>query len=117
MICGLFQLGEQPPVYSKKYSLVLYVPPLDDFTHAALKAMEKFAYDPSRYFVIKKEKSTDCKQPWHTIPRRREIVLDKIDELVTCEVRREEQRHFEQRQLHRLSIQKQKRFAVQLLSL
>ena len=82
MICGLFQLDEQPPVYSKKYSLViLYVPPLDDFTHAALKAMEKFAYDPSRYFVIQKEKSTDCKQPWHTIQRRREIFLDKIGEL------------------------------------
>ena len=81
LICGLFQLGEQPPVYSKKYSLVLYVPLIDDFTHAALKAMEKFAYDPSRYFVIQKEKSTDCKQPWHTIQRRREIFLDKIGEL------------------------------------
>ena len=82
LFCGLFKLGEQPTMPRKKYSLVLYVPPLDDFTHAALKAMQKFAYDPYRYFSLKKEKSTDCRQPWHTIQRRREIVLDKIDELV-----------------------------------
>ena len=55
LFCGLFKLGEQPMMPQKKYSLVLYVPPLDDFTHAALKAMQKFAYDPYRYFSLKKE--------------------------------------------------------------
>ena len=76
------ELGEQPVLApQKKYSAVLYVPPLDDFTRAALKAMQKCRYDPSRYFLLVKEKFAKGTQPWHTIHRKRKTVLDKIGEL------------------------------------
>ena len=83
LICGQIKLGQQPelPTPNKKFSVLLYVPPLDDLTHFALKSMDKCARDPSRYFALKKEKLTDCKQPWHTIHRKKKIVLDKIGEL------------------------------------
>ena len=77
LICGLFKLGEQPMMPRKKYSLVLYVPPLDDFTPAALKAMQKFAYDPYRYFSLKKESSRSPSGRRSSGPSRIPIISSK----------------------------------------
>ena len=79
LVTSQVELGEQPvPVPQKKYSVLLYVPPLDDLTQAFLLAMEDCV---ETYNVLEEAKFLYCKQPWHTIHWKRITVLDKIDEL------------------------------------
>ena len=79
LVTSQVEFGEQPVLEPrKKYSVVLYVSPLDDVTDAILLAMEFCVENDD---VLEEAKCLYCKQPWHTIHWKRKTVLDKIDEM------------------------------------
>ncbi len=66
---------------NKKYSLVLFVPSLDEKTDFILSMMKKFYLEP----IYSEDEEDDnikyIQQPWHLIQAKRKLVLDRVQEL------------------------------------
>ena len=89
---GIAFLNSQPQLevelvdsFDKKYSLVLYIPALEDQTNAIVDDMTAYVENYSTLVIDDEDKGTDedteDKLPWHMVERRRKLVMDKISEM------------------------------------
>ena len=77
--------GELVDSFDKKYSLVLYIPALEDQTNAIVDDMTAYVENYSTLVIDdednEKDEDTEDKLPWHMVERRRKLVMDKISEM------------------------------------
>lgn len=84
---------------SKKFTVVLFVPPLDGKTRPILYAMKKSSDTCIEYYTSSDEEEEQAEvakqqQPWHVVHTKRQLILDKIHELAQHV---EKNRHLENR--------------------
>ncbi|KAI9550852.1 hypothetical protein GHT06_004662 [Daphnia sinensis] len=72
--------------FTIKYSMVLNVPPLDEKTNEILEAMNEYVQYTKLVAADNQDEDSDEEdfdednQPWHMIPRKRKLILEKIRE-------------------------------------